>query len=386
MSGLATLTTAELLCAVAAFTVAVVLVLIKLFKKEDYKSGTRSRSDHYSSRHQRKPEMDEEPAPAEVPAQVEESVEGTGAPIWYPLWLFGHEEAEKWLLPPRRDAGPPAILIDLSDPHNQGSEEGRAWIADSGAFLIAEEIWMTTDIRIAAAVLVNVEAGKLVQPTGQLSEYEDFAPFIDCQDERPVAVWGVAGADLEADDGIELRLRWPLDEEDQSLKGPFSRIGALLARRFIDRLVCAERAHPEWWSTVTGEQREIYAAMLDHHLLQILADKKNKALPTLDPDMHQGFTDVALEAAGKFPEVEQLKMVALNIALYSARADCLTEEHRKAATDLCMAVTYRESPIYKLAPNYLRYFGERAKAVERFQELNETDDPTFLAWLESLEL
>ena len=150
MSGLATLTTAELLCAVAAFTVAVVLVLIKLFKKEDYKSGTRSRSDHYSSRHQRKPEMDEEPAPAEVPAQVEESVEGTGAPIWYPLWLFGHEEAEKWLLPPRRDAGPPAILIDLSDPHNQGSEEGRAWIADSGAFLIAEEIWMTTDIRIAA--------------------------------------------------------------------------------------------------------------------------------------------------------------------------------------------------------------------------------------------
>jgi len=135
------------------------------------------------------------------------SPRGTGAELDRPLWLFGHAGAESWLFP-RRRSGPRVVIIDLADPHDGSRDAAGEALVDSAQYLIAEALWARTDVMATAVLLVDVEARRALQPTGQMMTYEQLTPFLGSLDDEPIVVWGAGLSDLQRE-GVELKVRLP---------------------------------------------------------------------------------------------------------------------------------------------------------------------------------
>ncbi|MFH1435421.1 MAG: hypothetical protein ABIJ56_06865 [Pseudomonadota bacterium] len=318
--------------------------------------------------------------------QPSETVSGTGAPFDCPLWLFGMREAEKWLLPPRNEEGERLLVIDFSDPFGEDANDEREWIVDSAAFLIAETFWARTDMQASAAVMVNVEIKKLIHPTGQMHTYEEFEPFLGSLDYRPIVAWGAAGRDFDAD-GMTAKIHMPKDDSERTITAPLKELSEMLRSWLVGRGVCSSVDRPSWYAHPDETLLPLYAVLLHNLQLQILADKKNKALAPLSPDMHHDFVDFALGLEkDRAASCGQLKIIALTTALYARRAGSLMEDDRDRALAVLDGVKDPAHPLYRLSPHLYRRLDREKDAKKRCQSLLEKADGLYLEWLTSLEL
>jgi hypothetical protein len=322
--------------------------------------------------------------PADGGIAPEEPISATGATLDYPLWAFGMEDAEEWLLPPR-GGGIPVLIIDITDPYDAEADERREVIVDLAAFVLAEHLWVNTDNAAGGAAMVNLANKKLVQPTGSLPEYEELLPFINALDVEPIVVWGSALEDLERE-GLKLKLRLPGDEVERSLSGPALELGSMLADWVQRQGHCAPTPAPAWHKPLDEETLQPYSQALHDLQLQILADKKNEALGPLDADVHTGMLEAALASVEQHGDAcPQLKLLAATIALYARRADKLPDALRRKAIELVLAETDEASAIFRLSPHYLRQLEAGVDAHTRLSETRRNADRLYADWLDSIE-
>jgi hypothetical protein len=308
-------------------------------------------------------------------------VSGTGGTLDCPLWLFGHEDADQWVFPPRREGSPPLVLIDITDPFDASRSGDGGKIIDSAAFLMAENLWANTDLDARPAILVDVENRKLIHPVGKLSEYVELRPFLSALDYEPVVCWGAALENLDAE-GIQIKIRTPEDAAERTLAGPLSELVEMLTDWLTRHNLCQRIAPPAWYRFPDPALLPAYAETLDYLQLQILGDKKNKFLDPLDPDIHHGCTGAALDLADKNAHrPDQLQHIAVTHALYAHRAGQLTSELRGRALTVIRRVTDRAHPLYRASPYLLAQFGEPMEAATRRRELLAGADPVYAAWL-----
>jgi hypothetical protein len=156
----------------------------------------------------------------------------------------------------------------------------------------------------------------------------------------------------------------------------------MLVDWLVRRGACRRVSPPAWWSAPAPEQLAAYAGVLDHLQLQILADRKNRALDALDAGMHAEFVENALAAADAHAGACALfRLAAATTALYARRADALPSALRRRVIDLLRAQTDPSSPLYQLSPHLLRRLDEPLEAGARAQTLESTASPAYRAWL-----
>lgn len=329
-----------------------------------------------------------EPGAAGASAGAETSaaaLSGTGAPFSWPLWLFGMENAERWLLPPRDEAQPPVVIVDITDPHDATADDAREMLVDMAAFLLAEHLWLRTDAAASAAVLIHTETGRLLQPVGELADWEGLRPFVDALERAPVLAWGAALADLERE-GIQLKLRLPGDDTERALAGPLPELTEMLIDWLVRRGLCQRLDPPAWWVAPTPRLRTTYATALHDLQLQILADHENEAIGPLDADLHAGFVERALEAAREHGDAcPQLRLIAAVTAVYAARADRLPAPLRSRAVELVLAERDESTAVFRLSPHLLRQLGDTLAAHSRSTAFGREDDDAYAAWLREID-
>jgi hypothetical protein len=318
------------------------------------------------------------------PEASADALVGTGAPFPWPLWVFGMEDAETWLLPPRADDRAPVVIIDITDPHDATADERREKLVDMAAFLLAEHLWVRTDAAASPAVLIHTETSRLLQPVGELADFEGLLPFIRDLDREPVVAWGAALDDLDRE-GIQLKLRVPGDDVERSLAGPLGELTEMLIDWLVRRDLCRPTLTPPWWVAPTGDNVLAYATVLHDLQLQILADRKNEAIGRLDADVHEGFCERALEVAREHGAAcPQLKLIAAVIAVYAARADRLPGRLRSQTVELVLAERDEGSAMFRLSPHLLRQLGDTLAAHSRSTTLERDADVDYLAWLRKI--
>jgi hypothetical protein len=322
-----------------------------------------------------------QPAPPTATTAV--PLSGTGAPFERPLWLFGTEGAEKWLLRPRRATSPPLVIVDFTDPHDATAGEDRELTVDLAAFLLAEELWLTTDASVAAAALVEVEKRKVLQLVGPHRTWAELEPFVNSLDPRPIVAWGSALPDL-AREGIRLSIRHPADEVERTMSGPLAELPDMLIDWLERRQAAARTPPPAWWRSPPPGLVAAYCRGLHDLELQILADASNAALDPLDADVHATCLTRALDVADAHgDECPMLRVVAVTIAHYAARANRLPPPARHRAVGFVRAAA-PGSPLFALAPLLLRRLGEPLEATARAQAAERDASPAHREWLERI--
>jgi len=319
-------------------------------------------------------------------SDVAPTVSASAAPIDSPLWTFGLEEAHRWLVQTRKVEAPPLMIIDFNDPHDGEAGSDREQIVDSLAFVLAEAFLMTTDMSANAVIFVNTDEGKLVHPVGSIGEYDDLLPFLDTLDTPPVVMWGSAGLDLESD-GITVKIHAPGSQAERTLGLPLSELADSLIDLCVSKGYCTRQEAPAWWAPPEGEVRAPYSVMLDNLQLQILADRKNRAIPDIDSDLHEEFADLAFETAERFRQAGgQVGLTALITALYAERAGKLTDKHRRAALDILRRLSDKAHPAYRLSPFLFSRFGRGMEARARLSELRGRAEGAYAEWLGAIKV
>jgi hypothetical protein len=323
-------------------------------------------------------------APEAGPAK-EGHVTGTGATFECPLWLHGLRDAETWLLPPRSAGGLRLVVVDFPDPHGDEGPKEREWIVDSAAFLIAEDLWMQTDLQADPAVFVNVEARKLLQMTSPIGSFEDLAPFIGSIKPEPAVAWGTAGRDLQTE-GLTATLRLPGESSERTISAPLADLAETIRSFLAGRGLCRVLGAPPWYRSPDPLMLPIYAVLLHNLQLQILADQKNRVLPPLTPDLQRDMVDFAFDALTEYPlGGEHLKLIAATTALYARRAGRLDEEARKRVLGILQNVTDPHDPLYRLSPHLYAVFDEPVLARKRRESLLPSAEGRYADWLGKLE-
>lgn len=252
------------------------------------------------------------------------AIEATGAVLDAPLWTFGTEDLRERIYPPRRGDAATLLIADVDDPHGK-SRETPAWV-DSAALLLVEALWARSDVYAAAAVFVDLENRKLIEPTGALRDYSDFAGTVESCDPTPVAVWGAAGEDLDRD-GVTLKLRKPGEERTYTIAGPLDELVDMLIGWCERHDLGAAIEPPAWYRMPEAGALDAYARHLDYLLLQVLADSENGALAPLD--FHADIVGNALEGREAHAgDAAAFTRLAATSAIYAARAGKLGLERR----------------------------------------------------------
>jgi hypothetical protein len=334
-------------------------------------------------------ELEEGFAAGHVPAPASRAVSATGATLEAPLWSFGHQDADAWLVPPRADATPLVVIV-FSDPHHEARDSGDATLVEVAQHVVAEALWMTTDLPARTAVMVDLEAKKLVTPTGELASYEGLAPYLQNLEPRPIAVWGAARRDV-ATDGITIKIRRPDRPDERTLTATLPDLSGFLIGWLVGEGLCRRIEPPAWYRPPTGEALTLYAHVLHNLQLQILADKKNRALEPLAAELQHGFVDLAHDVA-EAHDLAVLHLAALTSAHYAARAGLLDDRQRARALALLGRYT-DDHPIHRLSPSLLASFGRRDEATARIAALRAPSGGAFRSsadpyqrWLASLRL
>ena len=310
----------------------------------------------------------------------------TGAPIPWPLWIFGLQDAEAWLLPPRREAALPLVIVDLCDPFDEGSTPEREAVIDSAAYLLAERIWLHTDLPVSAAVFVSETQRKVLQPTGGMFEYDALMPFLTTLDPFPATARGEAGEDLDTD-GLTLKLRMPGDEAERTLSAPVGELPEMLIDWLVRKELCRRIEPPSWYAAPDRALLADYARALDNLQLQVIADRKNRFIGRHSAKAHKGFVAHVQQMLAQYPEAgEQLKLLALTTAHYAQRDGRLELTQRQWAAALVEAVHDPAHPVYRLSPLLLHQFGEPARASSRRMNLRTRAEGAYAKWLDDLDL
>jgi len=327
------------------------------------------------------PEVPEADAAAPPEAGEAQEVSATGAPIECPLWLYGQESPDEWFLSPRAE-GAPLLIMDISDPFCDMGDRDRDASADLLNFFIAEAFWFETDMPTRAAIWVDTDFKRLVQPTWPLKEFDEFGPFLDALDFTPAVMWGEAGRDLEGE-GITMRIRLPEDGNQRSLTVPMGELVDTLIDWMVRRGRCARLKPPAWYRRPAASWRASYARALDSLTLQILADRKNRFLGELDGDFHNGFVDLCFDWVEAHAEAgAQLSLAALAAALYAHRAGKLDGKNRERALALLRGAADSSHPAHLLSPYMLRQLGDYVAASNRVRALRPGAQGVFARWLD----
>jgi hypothetical protein len=320
----------------------------------------------------------------EADVREEKAIEAVAASFVDPLWVFGLNNAESWLLG-EAASDLPLLVLDISDPHSHGNQN-RDPLMDSAVFLITEHVRMHTDVRATAAVSVHSETGTLVIPTGDTDQTRRFArERLDRQEEPCVLLWGVAAGGDSLDVNVEA---W-FPDEPKVERHTFSAydLPEKVARIMTDRIL-ARKVNPPWWYKNVGlTDLADYAILLDGLQLQILADQKNQAIRTLDADAHDKFVSLAFkiltpDRLASTPFV----LAVMGTVLFAARAGHLRDEQRNQALRILRSFQDRDHPVYRLSPLYLDAFGEAEEAVLRRDVLLAEAGRPYADWLKALDL
>lgn len=323
------------------------------------------------------------PAPESPPASA------TGATLEAPLWSFGHQDADAWLVPPRASTTP-LVAIVFRDPHHEARASGDALLVQVAQHVVAEALWMTTDLPTSTSVMVALEAKKLVMPAGEIWAYDDLLPYLQNLEPRPIAVWGAARRDLTVD-GITIKIRRPDRPDERTLTATLPDLPDFLIGWLAGEGLCRRIEPPAWYRAPTGEALAMYAHVLHNLQLQILADAKNRALEPLDAELQHGFVDLANDVA-EAHDLAVIHLAALTSAHYAARAGLL--EDRQRARSLALLGRYTgDHPIHRLSPTLLASFGRRDEAAARIAAARATAGGAFRTsadpyqrWLDALQL
>lgn len=292
-------------------------------------------------------------------------VSATGATIEAPLWAYGHQDADAWLVPPR-SGDPPLVAIALGDPHHDARAHGDAVLVQVAQHLVAEALWMTTDLPTRASVMVDLEAKKIVTSLNELVPYAELLPFLQHLQPSPIAVWGAARRDLTTD-GVTIKIRRPDTGEERALTATLPDLPGFLIGWLTGEGLCRRIDPPDWYQAPAGEALAMYAHVLYNLQVQILADAKNGALEPLSEELQHDFVDLANDAA-EAHDLAVLHLAALTSAHYAARAGLLDDRQRTRS--LALLGRYGgDHPIYRLSPSLLASFGRRHQAAARIAAL-----------------
>jgi hypothetical protein len=308
------------------------------------------------------------------------TVSGTGAQLEGPLWTFGTEKADAWMLPARRD-GTSMVVIRVSDPHHEGRDAISSMTVECAALVLAELLWMRTDLRAIGVVFVNLEEKKLVQPCGAAPSFEDLQPFLRSLDEPPIVLWGHAEPDLDKQ-GLSVRVRLPGSEVEHAFSAPLLELGDTLRDFLLRKGLCSTTEPPAWWRAPDAESLPRHVLLMHNLTLQILADERNRALPPLKHDFVKDIVSCALEEARTHRD--QTALTAVLSAVYASRAKRLQAAHRLEALELVRDAA-EPHPIHRLAPLFLAELGEPLEAKSRRAELGKAVDARYRAWLQAIE-
>ncbi len=293
----------------------------------------------------------------------DEAISAMGAPFWWPLWLYGLEDADGWLLAAPEEERR-VLVLDLWDPHDARSWKNRSMVIDSTAFLLAEQLGLTLGVQVGAAVMVDVARRKVLTAIGAAPPFAELTPFVNALESTPVVIWGEAGYDVEQD-GLAFRIRTP-DGEESGRTCRLSGAADELADSLVRTGVARRREPPSWYLAPRPEERVRYSELLDLLHLVILADRDNGFLPSFDAEFHNECSALALRSLLDFPRAgEQWKLIAATMALYGTRAAALDENVRRAAVALVLSVDDPAHPLFRLSPLYLAAFQEQERARER---------------------
>jgi len=317
----------------------------------------------------------EAPSAKELP-----TVSGTGAQLDGPLWTFGTQEAASWMLPPRRD-GMRLVVLRVADPHHAERDAESEFLVECAALLIAEMLWLKTDVRATGVVFVNVEEKKLVQLCGAAPSYDDFQPFLRSLEDEPAVVWGEALPDLD-NQGFNLRVRLPGSTVEQAFSGPLLELADALRDFFMRKGLCSTVEPPNWYRVPADRRR---ALVVHNLLLQILADEKNSAVPKLGRSFADDIVSCALDLAREQNDDGVVKLIAVLSALYAARAGTLSPQHRQRALELVRDADVNH-PLHRLAPLALAELGESLEAQSRRKDLEPKAEPGYAAWLAGVDV
>ncbi len=325
-------------------------------------------------------DFDAQPS-AGAAAITDASVSSTGAEVDWPLWVFGMEDAEEWLLPPRRPGALRIVVVDLTDPHDASADADREMLVDMAAFVLTELLWTRTDMAATTMVCVNVEHRKLVQPVGGLLSYEDLAGYLTSLDDQPIVAWGAALADL-AREGLNLKVRMPDGVTERTFSGPLLELGETVIDWLARRDLCATIAAPPWYRAPTVADLPRYCGLLHNLQIQVLADVKNAALAPLDENLQQAFVDSAFDTVDQHGWNDQWSVIALVTAYYAHRAGRLDPVRRQRALTALRAIEHQDHPLYRLSPLLLAKLDEPLEASSRRSELLASASGAYAAWLQ----
>ena len=309
----------------------------------------------------------------------------TGAPIDHPLWLFGTEGAQEWLVPGRNRELVPLAVLDFSDSAGYRGKGGRAMTVDSLHFLLAEIFLFETDLPVSAVAFIDTDARKVVNFTHDMLTLEQIAPFLETQEQTPILAWGMAGEDLQ-DDGVEVRLRTPHDGRERFLRVPLDELGDTLVDWMVRKRCCRRIDPPSWYRRPGSDVLGGYAGALDNLLLQVVADGKNGLIDPHDAGTHNRMADGALDLAAARPgAAAQLELVALATCLYARRAGVLDEVNRERAMELLQQPRPDDHPVRKLAPLWMFELGRKLEALSLSMELARRAQGPYARWLAGLD-
>jgi len=310
----------------------------------------------------------------------------TGAPIPWPLWIFGLQDAEAWLLPPRREDALPLAIVDLCDPYEDGSTPEREAVVDSAAYWLAERVWIQTDLPVSAAVFVAEAQRKVMQPTGSMFEYDALVPFLTTLEPFPAVARGEAGEDLDTD-GLTLKLRLPDDPAERTLTAPVGELPGMLIDWLVRKGLCQRIEPPAWYAAPGPELLADYARALDNLQLQVIADKNNRFIERQEAEAHERYVEHAFAMLERHPDAgAQVLLLAAGTAHYAERDGRLGLVQRQQALDLINGVTDPEHPLYRISPLLLHVHREPVRAASRRKALRDRAEGAYAEWLDALEL
>jgi hypothetical protein len=316
-------------------------------------------------------------APAlEAPSQ-------TGAEFDAPLWLFGTKSSEEWLLP-REPGRKRVVVVDFSDPHKDSGDKERDWLVDSAAFLLAEMLWMRTDMPATAAVIVSLPLKKIISPHDQsIPPYENLSGLTDSFKEPAIVAWGVGNRDI-AREGLTMKVRVSDEQDERSFTAPYAELEKTLVDWLVGRGLCARKDPPAWYAPPKPEQLPLWAIVHHNLQLQTLADAKNGVLAPLDADFQDDMVDYALDGVEQFEGAgDQVKIAAITCAIYARRANALKEERRTKILEIVESLKHPD--LVRLSPRFYFALGEpaRADAVKTDGDAYRSSprDEAYRAWL-----
>jgi len=194
-----------------------------------------------------------------------------------PLWLDGQEELASRLAP-RAAGARPVVVMDAVDDE----------LAKMSAWLVAETIWMTTDLP-ATAVAFH-QRGVVTSPPSM--DFEWFAPMIRKVGAPAAILWGRAPADGE------WHLRVPTDGSERSFWGSLAECSEAIAAWLVERGLARRIERPAWWTPLPGPAPAERATAMWFLRQQILA---REHLVKLDAASRSYFLDQTLSLAEKHP-------------------------------------------------------------------------------------